>query len=71
MLDDFRQQAGDSLLDEPQDIDTGFQKPVKERRILGMTPFQTFFISFLLFLLTCILSSSCLLVTGRVAVPFL
>ena len=69
MLDDLRQQAGDGFLDEsPEDLAPRRRPP---RRFLGMTPFQTFFISLLLLLLTCLLSSACLLVTERIALPFL
>jgi hypothetical protein len=68
MLDDFRQ-AG-NFLDEPEDE----KKPGKAappRRFLGMTPFQTFIVTFLLLVLTCLISASCLLVTNRVVLPFL
>ncbi|MFM8322294.1 MAG: hypothetical protein ACKOC5_15375 [Chloroflexota bacterium] len=71
MLDDLRQQAGDSFLDEPEDPIDGFERPLPPRRFLGMSPVQTFVISLLLFLITCLLSASCLLVTGRMVPPFL
>jgi hypothetical protein len=71
MLDDFRRQAGDSLLDGEEENATGFHKPEAQRRFLGMTPFQTFIIAFLLLVITCLVSASCLLVTGRVVLPML
>lgn len=38
-------------------------------RFLGMTPFQRFVIVFLLFMLTCVLGSFCLLITEKVVPP--
>lgn len=65
MLEELREQATSSFEEElpppPPDPPT---------RFLGMTPFQTFFIALLLLLITCLLSVSCLLVTGRVVLPF-
>ncbi len=69
MLDDFRQQAEDSFLDEPE-TDSG-SRVAPQRRFLGMTPIQTFIIALILFILTCLLSTACLLVSGRVVPPFL
>jgi hypothetical protein len=69
MLDDFRQQAEDSFLDEPEALPTRPALPA--RRFLGMTPVQTFIVVLILFFLTCLLSTSCLLATGRVMPPFL
>jgi len=64
MLDDFRQQADSSFFEEDA------PPPEPERRVrkqfLGMGPFQRFIVSLLLLLLTCMLSSFCLLMTNRV-----
>jgi hypothetical protein len=62
MLDDLRREANDTFEDDVE------LPPVERRpvRILGMTSFQTFVIAFLLLLITCLLSSACLLATGRV-----
>jgi hypothetical protein len=68
MLDDLRQQAEDSFLDEPEQA---AQAAPSQPRFLGMTPAQTFILSFILLILACLLSASCLLVTGRVVPPFL
>ncbi len=68
MLDDLRQQAEDSFRDEPAEAPPAAPPP---RRFLGMTPAQTFVILLILFVLTCVLSTACLLVSGRVVPPFL
>lgn len=62
MIEDLRREANDTFEDDVElpDIE---RRPV---RILGMTSFQTFVIAFLLLLITCLLSSACLLATGRV-----
>lgn len=65
MIEDLRQQASESFdSDAPA---SGAPRP--PARFLGMTPFQTFVIALLLLILTCLLSASCLLVTGRVVPP--
>jgi hypothetical protein len=72
MLDDFRQQADASILDEelpPEPEQTPRRR--SSGRFLGMTPFQRFIIAVILLTITCLLSSFCLLVTERVVPPFL
>jgi hypothetical protein len=66
MLDDLRREANDTFEEEVE------LPPIERRpvRILGMTSFQTFVIAFLFLLITCLLSSACLLATGRVAPSF-
>jgi hypothetical protein len=44
--------------------------PEPKPQFLGMTPGQRFILSFLLFLTALILSVFCLLVTGKVGLPF-
>ena len=39
-------------------------------QFLGMTPGQRFVLAFLLFLTSVILSALCLLVTGKISLPF-
>jgi len=65
MIEDLRQQASESF--ESDSPTTYVPRP--PARFLGMTPIQTFVIALLLLILTCVLSASCLLVTGRVAPP--
>lgn len=71
MLDDFREQASTtSFFDEEE------HRPVEpeyrtQRQFLGMTPFQRFLIALLLFGITVLLSTFCLVVTGKLTLPFL
>jgi len=67
MIEDLRQQVN-STFDEEE---LPPPPPPRPAKFLGMTPFQTFFIALLMLLITCLLSASCLLVTGRVVPPFL
>ncbi len=69
MLDDLRQQT--SELFEQEEPPPPPPAPRPPTRILGMTPFQTFIVALMLLVITCLLSASCLLVTGRVVPPFL
>jgi hypothetical protein len=69
MLDDLRQQT--SELFEHEEPPPPPPAPRPPARILGMTPFQTFIVALMLLVITCLLSASCLLVTGRVVPPFL
>jgi len=78
MFEEFRQEADDysfeSAFDEEeeQDIYSLKEEPApKERPFLGMTPVQRFVIAVLLLMMTCILSTFFLLVTERIAPPFL
>ena len=69
MIDDLRQQASELFnQEEPPAPPTAPRPPI---RIFGMTPFQTFIVALMLLVITCLLSASCLLVTGRVVPPFL
>jgi hypothetical protein len=71
MLDDFRQQAEDSFVDEKPEGTTSspmLSIPTKVR-FLGMAPVQTFILAILLLVASCLLSVFCLLITGKV-VPF-
>jgi hypothetical protein len=73
MLDEFRQQADSSpFFEEEEEFDAEeVLKPrLPEKRFLGMTAAQRFVIAIMLLLAACILSSTILLVTGRVIVPF-
>lgn len=67
MLDDLRQQANAAY--EEEEISPA--RPPAPPRFLGMSPVQTFFVALMLLLLTCLLSTFCLLVTGKVVPPFL
>lgn len=69
-IEELRQQASESPLDE-EEVDTSSSSsriPYKVR-FLGLTPFQTCIVAVLLLLITCLLSTFCLLATGKVAPP--
>jgi hypothetical protein len=68
MLDDLRQQANAAYEEENEVLPA---RPPAPLRILGMSPIQTFFVALMLLLITCLLSTFCLLVTGKVVPPFL
>jgi len=71
MLDDFREQAGSEAFIE-EELPAVEERPRRPaRRFLGMTPQQRFVISLMLLMITCILSSFCLLVTEKIYLPFL
>lgn len=44
--------------------------PPRQTRFLGMTPSQRFVLAVMLLILTVVLSSFCLVITGRVMLPF-
>lgn len=72
MLDEFREQASASpFLDE--ELEETDKKAaavrVPAQRFLGMTPGQRFIISFMLLMMSCLLSAMFLLVTGKVVPP--
>ncbi len=72
MLDDFRN-TQEEQYEEPTmqaGIQPEYEPSPSSGRFLGMTPFQRFIIIFLLFMLTCVLGSFCLLVTERIIPPF-
>lgn len=53
--------------EEPVVMTTETDKPPKSGGLLfGMTAVQRFVVMFLIFLLTCVLGSMCLLLTGKV-----
>jgi hypothetical protein len=72
MLDDFRNTKEQAQYDETvQSNDLPAYDPMPApSRFLGMSPFQRFIIVFLIFMLTCVLGSFCLLVTERIIPPF-
>lgn len=74
MLDDFRQQANASFLEEPEleeKIPEMVAKPTSGKKFLGLTPVQRFFVAFMLLTLTCLLGSLLLLVTEKVVPSFI
>lgn len=71
MLDDFRQQAGATLDEEAETPEIPAAPAHVRTRFLGMTPVQTFIIALMLLCLTCLLSTFCLLASGKIVPPFL
>ncbi|MBC8504800.1 MAG: hypothetical protein H8D34_08075 [Chloroflexi bacterium] len=71
MLDDLRDQADDAVFledgDEFSEADQGFPG---QALFFGMTPVQRLIISVMLLMMVCILSTFCLLVTEKIALPF-
>ncbi len=74
MLDDFREQANASFLDEPEPeeiIPEANDRTTSGKKFLGLTPGQRLLVALMLFGLTCLLGSMLLLVTEKVSPPFL
>jgi hypothetical protein len=68
MLDDLRNSAEASFLDEDQ-LELENQYKAKEKRFLGMTAAQRFILSVLLFILVVVMGTLLLLVTGKMVLP--
>jgi hypothetical protein len=66
-IEELRQQASESAFAEEEAnlASSSAKKPYKVR-YLGMTPFQAFIVAALLLLIACLLSTFCLLATGKV-----
>ncbi|MDD2695134.1 MAG: hypothetical protein PHS96_01800 [Anaerolineales bacterium] len=72
MLDDLRNQASSATYIEDKELPHPEGRlPYRERRILGMTALQRFAIVTMLFVIACLLSTFCLLVTEKVMLPFI
>ena len=60
-LDEFAEGS-----DEPKaSVEAPPERPKRRGPFLGMTPGQRLFVSILLFIMTCVLSASCLILTGN------
>ena len=74
MLEDFRQQANASFLEEPEleeKIPEAASKPASGKKFLGLTPVQRLSVALMLLTLTCLLGSLLLLVTEKVVPSFI
>lgn len=69
MLDDFRSQADSPFFNEEKTPEFLEYETQTRRELLGMTPVQRFVIAIMLLLITLLLSSFCLLATGKVIFP--
>lgn len=74
--DSFRPQADDDIFLEPEKptaaatVARSYPRARRRRgNFLGMTAVQRFIIALMLFMLTCLLGTFCLLVTQRIAPP--
>ena len=71
-IEELRQEASESPMSmDEANLGTSTEKKPYKVRYLGMTAFQTFIIAALLLLIACLLSTFCLLATGRVVPSFL
>lgn len=70
MLDEFREQADTSMVFEDEET-VALESTEKQRPFLGMTPVQRFVIALMLLVIACVLSTFCLIVTEKIALPFL
>ena len=68
MLDDFRSQADTPFFEDTPPEEVSYETQTR-RDFLGMTPIQRFVIAIFLLLITLLLSSFCLLVTGKLVFP--
>ncbi len=73
MLDDLREQAGDMdfFADDEESYDYNEIPTASPTLFMGMTPVQRFIIAVLVMFMTCIMGTFCLLVTEKIALPFL
>jgi hypothetical protein len=69
MLDDLRNTAQESYLEEEARLAAEAARPKPEKTILGMTAPQRFVISIFLLIAVIVLGTFCLLVTGKVILP--
>ncbi len=67
MLDDLRQQASLTYGEEAPTIEK--QSRPSGKRFLGMTPVQRLVIAIMLFFITALIGTLCLLVNGNIVLP--
>lgn len=74
MLDDLREQAGDSEFFSEDDSAFEYQEEespkVQMNLFLGMTPIQRFVIAVMILLMVCVMGTFLLLVTEKIYLPF-
>jgi len=69
MLDDLRNTAEASFLEEESVQQREALRPPKEKRFLGMTAAQRFILSVLMLILVVVMGTLMLLVTGKMVLP--
>jgi hypothetical protein len=71
MLDDLRNSASTPVEPDPEHPPfTELPSRRKREPFLGMKPGQRFVLVLLLFMMTCVLGAGCLVLTGKVYLPF-
>jgi hypothetical protein len=70
MLDDLRNSATSDYTPQPEPTPPPLPTRPTSQPFLGMTAGQRFVIALFLLLIACILGTFCLLVTGKVWLPF-
>ena len=71
MLDDLRNSAASSYLEEEEYLEEELETKEKEQKLfLGMTAPQRFVIILMLLMMSCVLGTLCLVLTEKVALPF-
>jgi hypothetical protein len=76
MFDDLRAQASENLFEDEGEVKDAYSfrtdlAPRPRGPFLGMTAPQRLVVAVMLFMMTCILSTFCLLVMGKISLPFL
>ncbi len=71
MFEDFRKQAENASFPEDEEPGQQVSPFAKYHHFLGMTAIQRFIIAFILLLMTVILGTLLLLVSEKIALPFL
>lgn len=70
MLDNLREAANASPLFQDDQVSKGQQADSSRKLILGMTAPQRFVLSLMLLMMTVLFGSFCLIVSGRIVLPF-
>jgi hypothetical protein len=72
MIDNLRDSvtSGPMFQEEGPTPSENNEKPKGDGRILGMSAIQRLIIALMLFMLTCVLGSLCLVLTQKVILPF-
>ena len=71
MLDDLRNSASTPLEPDPEQSAASIPvRPPSPKQFLGMSAAQRFVIMLMLFMMTCVLGAGCLVLTGKVYLPF-
>jgi hypothetical protein len=71
MLDDLRSTANEPPRSPSEELQVLPEGEFKERKpLFGMSPAQRFVIALLLLVITCVLGTACLVIFGKINLPF-